>query len=57
MLFNDLTEGSYNFLGGSIVDVCSESYLSIRSILPLKGEKWAYVRFLAFVIERSNLFT
>ncbi len=32
-------------------------YQFVLSILPSERKKWACVRYLAFVLERSNLFT
>jgi hypothetical protein len=43
MLFDKLTKGSYDFLGGSEVDVCSMSHQSILTALTLQGGKWARV--------------
>jgi hypothetical protein len=53
MLFGDLTEGSYDFKGGSKVDVHSTSYPNVLSIL--KGEKWACVSLSEFILEHSTL--
>jgi hypothetical protein len=50
MLFGDMTEGSYNFLGGSEVDVCSKSHQFALFISTHEGEKWACV------LEHSTLF-
>jgi hypothetical protein len=41
MLFGDLIEGSYDFLGGSEVDVPAKSYPNILFIFTSEREKWA----------------
>ena len=41
MLYGDLTEGYYDFLGGSEADVHTKSY----QMLTLERGKWASVRY------------
>jgi hypothetical protein len=57
MLFGDSTEGSYDFLGGSKVDVCLKSYQLVLTFLTLERGKMGMCPILAFVLERSTLFT
>jgi hypothetical protein len=54
MLFGDLTEGSYNFLGGPKVDVCSTSHPNVMSILTLKRGRMGKCMLSAFILEHST---
>ena len=54
MLFGDSTKGSYDFLGGSEVDVRLTSYLNILSILTFNKGKMGKCTLSAFILERST---
>jgi hypothetical protein len=57
MLFGDITKGSYDFLGGSEVEVPSKIYQFVIPILTLEKGKLGVCVLLGFVLEHSTLFT
>jgi hypothetical protein len=54
MLFGDLTKGSYDFSGGSKVDVSSKSYQNSLSSLTLERGKMDKCMLSLFFLEHST---